>query len=287
MRRLSLIFLLVLSTSFYAQEKKKDTLPIPKWKVLGQFDFVFNQSTFSNWISGGENTVAGAINVKYDFNHKKNKINWDTRILTSYGLSHLNDKGYRKTNDRFELNSLLGIKSGKNWFFSQFINFKTQYTRGYDYSETPKLPVSDFFSPAYLSLGPGMLWKKSDKSSVNIAPATARLTMVNDLFSGQFGVDEGDNTAFSLGFNLAGYFKFMLMENIEMENILSVYSDYLERPENVDVESQTNIRFKVNNYIKIDMTFHAIVDDNASSKVQFRQLFGLGLNYNFHERVTY
>ena len=287
MRRLSLIFLLVLSTSFYAQKKKKDTLPIPKWKVLGRFDFVFNQSTFSNWISGGENTVAGAINVKYDFNHKKNKINWDTRILTSYGLSHLNDKGYRKTNDRFELNSLLGIKSGKNWFFSQFINFKTQYTRGYDYSETPKLPVSDFFSPAYLSLGPGMLWKKSDKSSVNIAPATARLTMVNDLFSGQFGVDEGDNTAFSLGFNLAGYFKFMLMENIEMENILSVYSDYLERPENVDVESQTNIRFKVNNYIKIDMTFHAIVDDNASSKVQFRQLFGLGLNYNFHERVTY
>ena len=287
MRRLSLIFLLVLSTSFYAQEKKKDTLPIPKWKVLGQFDFVFNQSTFSNWISGGENTVAGAINVKYDFNHKKNKINWDTRILTSYGLSHLNDKGYRKTNDRFELNSLLGIKSGKNWFFSQFINFKTQYTRGYDYSETPKLPVSDFFSPAYLSLGPGMLWTKSDNSSVNIAPATARLTMVNDLFSGEFGVDEGDNTAFSLGFNLAGYFKFMIMENIEMENILSVYSDYLERPENVDIESQTNIRFKVNNYIKIDMTFHAIVDDNASNKVQFRQLFGLGLNYNFHERVTY
>ena len=132
-----------------------------------------------------------------------------------------------------------------------------------------------------------MLWKKSDNSNINIAPATARLTMVSDFFSGQFGVDEGDNTNFSLGFNLSGYFKFSIMENVEMENIVALYSDYLDQPENVDVENQTNIRFKVNNNIKMQMTFHTIVDDNASSKVQFRQLFGLGLNYSFHQKVTY
>lgn len=287
MRRLLFLLLLILSTSFFAQKKKKDTLPTPKWKIHGRFTFIFNQSSFTNWVSGGENTVAGDINVHYDFNYKKNNINWDTRLLTGYGLSHLNDKGYRKTNDRFELNSLLGIKSGKNWFLSQFFNFKTQYSRGYNYKETPKLPVSDIFSPAYLSLGPGMLWKKSDNSSVNIAPATARLTMVSDFFSGQFGVEEGDNTAFSLGFNLSGYFKFSLMENVEVENVLAVYSDYLDKPQNVDLENQTNIRFKVNNHMKMHMTFHGVIDDNASSRVQFRQLFGLGLNYSFHQKVTY
>ncbi|PQJ71916.1 DUF3078 domain-containing protein [Polaribacter butkevichii] len=287
MRRLSLLLLLVISTSFYAQKKKKDTLPVPKWKILGRFTFVFNQSSFTNWVSGGENTVAGDINVHYDFNYKKKNINWDTRILTGYGLSHLNGKGYRKTNDRFELNSLLGVKSGKNWFLSQFLNFKTQYTRGYNYKKTPPLPVSDFLSPAYLSLGPGMLWKKSDNSNINIAPATARLTMVSDFFSGQFGVDEGDNTAFSLGFNLASYFKFTVMENVEVENVLTVYSDYLDQPENLDIENQMNIRFKVNKHMKMHMTFHGVMDDNASSRIQFRQLFGLGLNYSFHEKVTY
>ncbi|QXP64417.1 MULTISPECIES: DUF3078 domain-containing protein [unclassified Polaribacter] len=287
MRRLLLLLLVLFSTSFYAQKKKKDTLPIPKWKINGKFGFVFNQSSFSNWVSGGENMIAGDINVNYDFNYKKNNVNWDTRILTAYGLSHLNTKGYRKTNDRFELNSLLGIKSGNNWFLSQFVNFKTQYSRGYNYKVEPAVPVSDFFSPAYLSLGPGMLWKKSDNSNINIAPATARLTMVSDLFSGQFGVEEGDNTNFSLGFNLSGYFKFTIMENVEMENIVALYSDYLDQPDNLDLENQTNIRFKVNNNIKMHMTFHAIVDDNASSKVQFRQLFGLGLNYKFHQKVTY
>ena len=77
------------------------------------------------------------------------------------------------------------------------------------------------------------------------------------------------------------------MENIEMENILNLYSDYLAQVGNIDVDYQANIRFKVNRNIKMHMTFHTIVDDNSSSKIQFRQLFGLGVNYSFHEKVRY
>jgi hypothetical protein len=283
-----LIFCILFSINFCAQKKKaKEPLPIPKWKIQGRFAFIFNQSSFTNWVSGGENTVAGNINVNYDINHKNKNLNWDTRVISGYGLSHLSAKGYRKTDDRFELNSLLGIKSKDLWFFSFFTNFKTQYTEGYNYKIEPKSLVSNFFSPAYLSFGPGMLWKKSDNLNVNIAPATSRFTFVNDKFSGKFGVEEGDNSVFSLGFNLTGYTKFSLMENIEMENIIALYSDYLEKPQNIDLDYQSNIRFKVNKFIKMQMTFHTIIDDNSSGKVQFRQLFGMGLNYDFHEKVTY
>ncbi|WP_299666144.1 DUF3078 domain-containing protein [uncultured Polaribacter sp.] len=287
MRRLFLLFLILLATTSYSQKKKKDTLPKPKWKINGRFAFIFNQSSFSNWASGGENTVAGNMNLNYDFNYKKKHINWDTRIITGYGLSHISEKGYRKTDDRFELNTLLGVKTTTYWFFSFLGNFRTQYTNGYNYKKEPKLLVSEFLSPAYLTLGPGMLWKKSDNLNMNIAPATARYTFVNDFFSGQFGVEDGRNTAFSLGFNFSGYYKFSLMQNIEMENVFTMYSDYLANVGNVDVDYQTNIRFKVNKHIKMQMTFHTIIDDNSSSKIQFRQLFGLGVNYNFHEKVTY
>lgn len=285
MRKIVILFFIILSGTIIGQEKKKT--PTPKWKIHGRFSFVFNQSSFTNWVSGGENTIAGNINVNYDFNYKKDNINLDTRLLTGYGLSHVNEKGYRKTNDRFELNSLLGIKSKNYWFFSHFVNFKTQYTRGYNYKKTPPEPVSDFLSPAYLSFGSGMLWKKTDNLSINIAPASARLTFVNDFFSGKFGVEPGKNTAFSLGFNTAGYFKFKLMENVEMENIITIYSDYLATIDNLDIDYQSKIHFKVNKYIKMQMTFHTIIDDNASSKIQFRQLFGVGVNYSFHEKVTY
>lgn len=287
MRRSVLLLLILLASTSYSQKKKQDTLPKPKWKINGRLSFIFNQSSFSNWASGGQNTVAGNININYDFNYKKKNVNWDTRIISGYGLSHISEKGYRKTDDRFELNSLLGIKTTTYWFLSFITNFKTQYTKGFDYTKEPKLLVSEFLSPAYLTFGPGMLWKKSDDLSLNIAPATARYTLVNDFFSGQFGVEEGKNTAFSLGFNFSGYYKFGVMQNIEMENILTMYSDYLANIGNVDLDYQTNIRFKVNEHIKMHMTFHTIIDDNSSSRIQFRQLFGLGMNYSFHEKVTY
>jgi hypothetical protein len=279
-----ILLFLLFSIHFFGQ-KDKDS--IPKWKIHGRFAFIFNQSSFSNWASGGENTIAGNFNLNYDFNYKKKNVNWDTRIITGYGLSHLSEKGWRKTDDRLEINSLLGIKTSTYWFLSFITNFRTQYTEGFDYKKEPKVSVSDILSPSYLTFGPGMLWKKSDNLNLNIAPATARYTFVSDFFSGQFGVEEGRNTAFSLGFNFSGYYKFSLMENIEMENILTLYSDYLANVGNVDLDYQTNIRFKVNKQIKMHMTFHTIIDDNASSKIQFRQLFGLGVNYNFHEKVTY
>lgn len=286
MKQILLVFLLFCSSIIISQETKKAD-SIPKWKIHGRFAFVFNQSSFSNWVSGGENTIAGNFNVNYDFNYKKNNLNWDSRIITGYGLSYISDKGYRKTNDRFEFNSLLGLKTGKYWFFSFLANFRTQYTKGFDYKKDPKVLVSEFLSPAYLTFGPGMLWKKSDDLSVNIAPATARYTFVNSFFSGKFGVEEGKNTAFSLGFNFSSYYKFGLMENIEMENILTLYSDYLANVGNVDIDYQTNINFTVNKHIKMHMTFHTIMDENASSRIQFRQLFGLGVNYSFHDKVTY
>ncbi|MGJ8745927.1 DUF3078 domain-containing protein [Polaribacter sp.] len=285
MKKIITLFFILVSLTLFSQKKKKDS--IPKWKVNGKMAFLFNQSSFSNWVSGGENTIAGNINVNYDFNYRLKNVNWDSRIISSYGLSHLSEKGLRKTSDRFELNSLLGIKSQKLWFFSFFTNFKTQFSTGYNYKKDPKVEVSDLFSPAYLSFGPGMLWKKSNFLHFNIAPATSRFTFVNDDFTGKFGVEEGDNTAFGLGFNFSLFSKFEAMENVQIENILAVYSDYLDNPENIDIDYRTNMLFKVNEFISMNITLHTIIDDSASSKIQFSQLFGLGFNYNFHEKVTY
>lgn len=285
MKNFVFLFFLIFSVGFFAQEKKKDS--IPKWKVHGKLLFQFNQANFTNWVSGGQDNISGNLNVNYDFNYKNGRWNWDNKLITGYGLSHINGEGYRKTNDRFEYNSLLGLKSEGFWFFSYILNFKSQYTRGFDYSKTPEVSVSDFLSPAYLTLGPGLLWKKSDDFRINIAPATIRYTFVNDMFSGQFGVEEGRNTNFGLGFNLSGLYKTGVMENIDMENILAVYSDYLDKPQNVDIEYQMNLFFKVNKFINMNITLHTIIDSNASSKVQFRELFGLGVNYSFHKKVVY
>ncbi len=285
MKKSLLGFLLLISVVGFSQEKKNDSVAvIPKWKIVGQFSFLFNQSTFTDWKAGGDNTIAGNIGINYDLNYKSGRWNWDNRIITVYGLSDVKDAGVRKTNDNFEYNSLLGLKYNKYWFMSFFLNFKTQYTKGYDYKTDPRTLVSDFFAPAYLSFGPGMLWKRSDDITVNIAPATARFTFVSDEFSGKYGVDPGENVKFALGFSLSGYFNFKLSSNISMQNILAMYSNYLQRAQNVDVDYRAKFTIDVNKYMNVDLLLHTLIDDNASSKVQFKQIFGLGLKYIFHKR---
>ena len=277
------ICFLAISTLGFSQEKI-DSIPQSKWTITGQFTFLFNQSSFSNWKAGGDNTIAGNFGIDYDFNYKSKNLNWDNRIRTVYGLSNVKDEGFRKNSDRFEYNSLLGKKTKKNWFLSFFLNFKTQYSAGYDYKKTPRVAISDLFSPAYLSFGPGMLWKKSDNLNINIAPATARLTFVSDEFSGKYGVEDGKNNKFDLGFSLSAYYKVTLVKNVTVENIFSLYSNYLENAQNIDIDYQMNYDLIINKSLSMNIRFHMIVDDNASNQVQFKEVFGLGIKYLFHKK---
>lgn len=264
------------------QKKEKEEF-IKEWTVDGRFTFLFNQASFTNWTAGGENNVAGNIGVNYDFNFRNKKIKWDNKIIAVYGSSHVSNQGYRKTDDRFEYNSVLALKTTKRWYFSFFTNLITQFSRGFDYSQDPKKEVSSVFSPAYLGFGPGILWRKNENMRVNIAPATSRFTFVSKPFSGQYGVLEGKTSTYGLGFNMSAFLKFQLMEELTMENIIALYSNYLRNPQNVDVNYQINFLVSVNKYLSTNLTLHVIADNNASRRVQFREVFGLGLNYTFHK----
>ena len=279
-KRISIALLLVILTSTVsAQEKPIENTS--NWKKKGNISFLLNQSSFSNWIAGGDNTVAGNLGINYDFNYAKNDLTWDNKLILAYGINNVKGNGTRKTDDRFEFNSLVGKKAKGNWSYSMFLNFKTQFTNGYDYTKTPKVKTSAFLAPGYLSFGPGMLWKKSDNFKINLAPITSKITMVSDEFSGQYGTDLGKNTRYEFGFNGSLNYKATVMENITMENILNVYSNYLESPQNIDIDYQLSFVMQINKYLSTNLNLHTIIDDNASSKVQFKEVFGLGVNYIF------
>lgn len=265
------------------REKAWRELDRRDWSVNGTFSFLLNQSTFSNWVSGGENTVATNVIVNYDFNYKKDSWKWDNKIITSFGYSYLQDQGYRKTDDRFEYNSVLAYNTGKRWYFSFLSNFITQYTRGFQYSSDDRRTVSTTLSPAYWSFGPGMFWRKNENYRVNIAPATSRFTFVSREFSGNYGVPEGKTSVYSLGFNLSAFIKYNLAKDVTMENIVQIYSDYLNNPQNIDINYQTNLFVRINKLMSLNLTLHVIIDDNARNTFQFRQVFGLGFNYTFHK----
>ena len=76
-------------------------------------------------------------------------------------------------------------------------------------------------------------------------------------------------------------FLFPFGENITMENILNLYSNYLEDSQNVDLDYTINIVMGINKYLSTNLAFQAIYDDNAFKGLQTRQVIGLGINYSF------
>lgn len=265
-----------------AQEVQKDSA----WTLKGNVTVLGSQSSFSNWQAGGQNNFAVNGVVNYDANYKKGDITWDNKLIAMYGFNQLKGGFKQKTDDRLEINSVLGkqvAESNQEWYYSFFMNFKTQFDTGYD----PKVVGyrnSHFMSPAYLQFGPGMLWKKNDNLKVNIAPATARFIFVNKQFTvdkESFGVAQGETMRFELGASLSAYYKVQLMENFSVENILNLYSNYLDKPQNVDIDYQLNAVLKVNKYISTNLLFQTIYDDNAYKGFQTRHTLGVGLTANF------
>jgi hypothetical protein len=289
--RKSITFLLcftgIISSS--AQEVAQDTMK--HWKTKGNASLLFNQSNFNNWVAGGENNLSGNVGVNYDFNYKDENWTWDNKIIASYGLVKTKNSPFeKKTDDRFEINSLLGKKAKGYWSYSAFANFKTQLTVGYIYGKDAngteiRTEYTDFLSPAYLTFGPGMLWKKNDNLKFNIAPLTSKLTFVDKTQTlpdeAYFGVEEGKTMRYELGFYASAYYKLIIMANVSIENIFSAYSNYLENPQNVDLDYQMNVVLKINNYLTTNIALQAIYDDNAFRGFQTRQVFGVAVNYGF------
>lgn len=296
MKKVALMLLLLLATVYSfaqgsekelinktsaAEAKAKDTTNMG-WKKAGNFVLLFNQSAFNNdWRAGGTSSMAGNIGLNYDYNYKTQEMIWDNKLIVAFGLTKLKGADIQKSDDRLMFTSILGKKASGYWFYSAFLDFRTQMDSGFGANG---IKISHFMSPAYLQAGPGMLWKKHDNLKVNFAPATSRLIYVHNHFTDlgpSFGVEQGETTRFEFGAGIQGYYKFKVMENITWENILNLYSNYLDKPQNVDIDYQANLVMKVNKYISTNLAFQAIYDDNAVGAFQIREVFGLGFNYGF------
>ncbi|WOI23911.1 DUF3078 domain-containing protein [Nonlabens ulvanivorans] len=311
----SLIFFALFSSINFAQ----DSIPTAQstnWASWGRVSFLFNQSAFNDdWQGGGVTNVSGNLGISYDMQYKRKKLSWDTKLISDFGLSQVKDQRYlRKTTDRLELNSILGNQIKQSyWNYSTIFNFRSQFISGYEFfteeetgddgvtrSIQKRRETSGGFSPSYFQLGLGFLWKKSKNFNFNIAPATTRLITVSSSFTDVdindpdavddytpfFGVEANKTARWEVGASFRGYTKFEVAKNIQMENVINLYSDYLADPENIDIDYNLNLFLKVNKYISGNFEFQAIYDDNTTRGFQIRQVIGLGFKYDLGERPT-
>lgn len=302
-KRLLALAMLFISTLAFAQQEDESTNDEASkteeekgpWTMGGNFSFLINQSTFNDdWLGGGVSNFSGNLLVSYDINYKKGKITWDNKFLGDYGVTRTKDQDFnRKTNDRLEVNSVLGYQMGDSkWSYSGMMNFRTQFAPGYIFDQDEdgneiRTLQTEFMSPAFLQFGLGAQWRDSENLRVNISPATGRVILASSAFTTTagyedgdfFGLDAGKRARYEFGAAINAYGKFKIMKGITAENFLNLYGNYLENVGNIDIDYTLNLVMKVNELISTNFTIQAIYDDNAVRGFQIRQVLGVGVNF--------
>ena len=299
------IVLLSISLFLAAFSFAQDTTKV--WKTGGQVGLNFSEVGFYNWAKGGDNNVSGTSFFQFFANRNKKGWSWENKMDLEIGIKQEDSKILKKTDDRIEINSKIGRKAKEHWFYTGYANFKSQFTEGFDYDKSETIAISNFMAPGYLTAGFGMDYKPNEIFSAMLAPISSKSTFVIDQDIADGGdftdgaeydatglkIKNGETYRFEFGANLVLTYKKEIFKNIILDTKLDLFSDYLENPQNVDVDWQTTLTMKVNNFLNVVFKTHLIYDDNTkvewekdgvlhkSPITQFKQGLAVGLMYKF------
>lgn len=293
-----------------ASAVKTDAKKLPdslKWKRGGDVSLNFSQTHFSNWSGGGENSIALNTKMNLFANYKKNKVIWENNAYLGYGILKKGESKAVKNEDRIDVGSRLGYEMAKNWYYSLAVLGKTQFTDGYQYKSTDTTRISDFLAPMYVFATLGLDYKPSSRFSMALSPIMGKATFVrsNDsivmVTSGLSAdlIEKGKHARYEFGggiiFNLKGdFFEKRVTYNTQLE----LFSNYLKNPQNVDVIWNFDFRIALTKFISAGVSLYMIYDDDqktitkekqadgsiiekASPKLQVKELFSIGLFYDF------
>jgi hypothetical protein len=275
-----------------AQEKKDDF----GWKYGGVGSIVFNQASFTNWAAGGENNLMLTSLLSLNADFKDEKRVWENGLDLEYGKQRIQRDFFpaRKSQDVIELNSKYGRKISPKTYASVNLNARTQFAKGYKFGDSTRTLVSDFLAPLFVTPSVGFDHKPFEGLSLYLSPLTGKFTYVGSQFladKGAFGVEPGGNFRSELGASFNLKYKTTIMENVSFETKLQTFTNY-STIDKVDVNWENLISMKINEYLSANLITLLIYDEDipvivdeetgrAGPRVQFKEVFGVGLTYKF------
>lgn len=313
---------IVKDTITYADTCVTHTHDTLGWHVSGAFDVKFTQVSLYNWAGGGQSSIAFNTALSLAADYRGLHTTWTNTLDMDYGFFNQAKSPYwAKSDDRIELNSLYGRIAWRHWEYETFLTFRSQFGTGYSNPlavDSAKITISDFLAPAYIGFGFGFDYKPNERFNILIAPFSAKVTIVNnqtlaDL--GAFGVPNekeaegvsipgsGKKSRKEFGGTFKVMYKSHITEKFDIHACLDLFTNYSNNPQNIDVNSEFIVNWKLNRFISVSINAVLIYDHDVqitrnTSEIdpltglyktktgpttQFRELFGLGFNYTFNK----
>jgi hypothetical protein len=278
------------------------------WKFKTDLSYLLSQGVISNWAKGGESNISSVLDVTsaLNYNNKVTKVNSATSARFALGLQASGKYGgIRKNLDILEINSKINHKAFGKFDLSGIFQFKSQFLPGYTYpNDTTSIMVSKFFNPATFILGYGLEYKPNKNLSVSFSPLSYKGTFVTDtanINQTKYGIAADKRSKNELGAYLTINSKLVLFEKINMTNRIQLFSNFLMKPQNVDVDWEMIATMPLNWFTDLRVNTHLIYDDNTllpvfekgepvlgtdgkqkkAPMVQFKELLGVSFVFKF------
>ncbi len=297
------------------QPAKKDT----SWKTSGFFGLNFSATALNDWQGGGQNNIAGNAILNLQAVYKKGKVEWMNKLDAQYGVLKIDDsKLFKKNIDQLFALSKFNVNAfGKYWYYAAQADYRTQFAPAYTYAGDSVVgrATSDFNSPGYIQIALGLDFKPNKYFSATVAPLAGKITLVNRQYladAGSFGVDKavtdtagkivtaGKRSRFEFGGRVIIKFKKDIFKNVNLDSYLDLFSNYANKPGNIDVVFNNLLTIKINKYISANIISQMLYDDDVITvydwnqdgkfdnpndkngpRVQLLSTFALGFGYKF------
>ncbi len=302
------VCILLLVTQSYAQDKtvkelqdeasktikKDETDTLQKiWKTGGLYNLSISQGSLSNWAAGGDDfslSLNSYLSL-YAF-YKKGNRSWDNTLDSYLGYLKTTSLGSRKNDDRLDILSKYEYAFTKHLNLAALFNFRTQFFKGYTYTDQQNTLASSFLSPGYVLVSPGIDYKPSQFFSIFVSPFTNRWVIVqNDSLSakGLYGVNPGKHVSSELGAFITVNLLKEFNKTVSYKGRLDLFSNYKHEPENIDVFMSNALFLKVSKILTASWNVDLIYDDDVklfgknknSAALQLKSLVGLGFAVKF------
>ena len=269
---------------------------------------------FNPKVGQGENRIGLGANLTFYARLKRGLRHWDNNASFNFAVQKLgqgvlppgfNDnerQPYQKSIDELRLASQYSREFGEGNPFGYGVEatFVTQLLPTYQDSAGRNLlkdidgnnearPIGRFLSPATFTLSPGITYRPSEHFDALLSPASYKTVFIKDAdVAGVRGPDgrrlydyvdpdgEGRRSLQQFGASLRVNFSntFLPNERLLVKTTLGLFSNYLDRPKNVDLDWRTEIGLEIVGGLTVTLNTTLLYDDDVPVQISNYELVG-------------
>lgn len=275
--KLKIVLIILLFTSVNFSQETDSTLN--KWIPSAVAGFNISQLALSNWSQGGENSLTWTLTGDISYNYKSEDIEFKNNLKLAYGRTKLGSDDFKTNDNDLYLESVISKNVG--WAVSPYFSntIRTSITVGYDYENTPKTEIVNFFDPGYITQSLGIYYEPSKEFNTRLGLAVEEvITNNNTKYADDVTTLQIEKVSVNAGLESVTALEKTIAENLLLKSKLRLFTRF-NNIDVWDVRWDNAIVAKINDFMNVNFTFLLVYQEDQSLKVQIKQGLQIGLLY--------